>query len=442
MSKSLSRRKLFQKSLKGAAAGGFLLAPQVAAGQAPAQVANAQAGRKFKAMLRFGTGTMVEELKLLPIQEREVVIRTEASAVCYTITGGALATTNARRASIPNHSGMGVVEAIGPGVRRVQVGDRVIIPGTPQCGVCYMCLQGRADWCQFLGTSPAHPVAEMADGTPVFEDAALGGLSEVMVVTEEYCCPVFTQVPGAELCLLGDTVGTGLAAAHNLAPIEPGTDVVVLGAGPVGMGAIQGARMKTAARVIVVEPIKYRRDIAMKVGATMVLDPNVEGAGLVAKIQDMCKGPTDRRFAGGRSWNAADRMVAVPPGPDYTIEAVGGEYFPPKVEQSPDPTGVLPINQAFQFTRGGGHIIMLGFALRGTVSFPAWEFQNRGRTFHSGQQGGLQMLRDLPRYVRLIEKGEIDTKAMVTATYPLERAREAIQAVADRTTLGAVITFS
>jgi S-(hydroxymethyl)glutathione dehydrogenase/alcohol dehydrogenase len=219
MPKSLSRRKLFQNSLKGAAAGGFLLAPQASpqatTGQAPAQITNAQAGRRFKAFLRIGTGTRVEELKLLPIQEREVVVRTEASAVCYTITGGALATNNAARPSIPNHSGMGVVEAIGPGVKRVQVGDRVIVPGTPQCGVCYMCLQGRADWCQFLGTSPAHPMAEMLDGTPVAESAALGGLSELMIVTEEYCCPVFTQVPGAELCLLGDTVGTGLAAGHN-----------------------------------------------------------------------------------------------------------------------------------------------------------------------------------------------------------------------------------
>lgn len=440
---SISRRKVLRTA---AASGGFVLAPQVATGQAPAQLTNTQTGRKFKAFLRFGAGTVVEELTLLPIQPREVVVRTEAAAVCYTIVGGVLRTTNAARPSIPNHSGMGVVEAIGAQVKRVQIGDRVIVPGTPQCGVCYMCLQGRADWCQFLGTSPAHPIAQMRDGTPVNEEAALGGLSEVMVVPEEYCCPVFTQVPGAELCLLGDTLGTGLAAAHNLAPIEPGTDVVILGAGPVGMGAIQAARIKGAAQVIVIEPISYRRDIAMKVGATMVLDPNQyndrNGAALVDKIRELCKGPTDRRFAGGRTWAAADQMFAVPNGPDFTIEAVGGDTFPPKAEAGPDPNGILPIQQAFNFTRAGGHITTLGFSLRGNVTFPAWEFQNRGRTWHSGQQGGLQMLRDMPRYVKLIEKGEIDTKSMVTAQYPLERTREAVQAVADRTTLGAVITFS
>jgi S-(hydroxymethyl)glutathione dehydrogenase/alcohol dehydrogenase len=330
-------------------------------------------------------------------------------------------------------------------VRRVQVGDRVIVPGTPQCGVCYMCLQGRADFCQFLGTSPAHPVAQMSDGTPVFEDASLGGIAELMVVPEEYTCPVFTDLPGEELTLLGDTLGTGLASAHNLIRVEPGWDVVVLGAGPVGMGAVQSARMQNAGQVIVVEPIAYRREIARKVGATLVLDPNNyndgNGQALVEKIYDLTKGPTSRRFAGGRSWSAADNLVAMPRGTDVVIEAVGNEQFPPKVERGPDPTGVLPINQGFRMLRGGGYMVMLGFAAGQTVTFPAAELQNRGRTLISGQQGGLQMLRDLPRYVKLIEKGVIDTKSMITARYPLERAREAVQAVADRTTLGAVITF-
>jgi S-(hydroxymethyl)glutathione dehydrogenase/alcohol dehydrogenase len=76
------------------------------------------------------------------------------------------------------------------------------------------------------------------------------------------------------------------------------------------------------------------------------------------------------------------------------------------------------------------------------VSFNAAQFSNRGRTFYSGQQGGLNMLRDIPRYVKLIEKGVIDMKSMITRTYPIERTREAVQDVADRTVLGAVITFA
>ncbi len=381
----------------------------------------------------------MQELRLLPIQPREVLIRTQATGVCYTIVSQVLSTTNVTRAQIPNHSAMGIVEEVGAMVKRVQPGDRVVIPGTPQCGQCYQCLQGRADWCQFLSTNPPHPMAEMADGTPVFEGGAIGGLSELMVCTEEYCCPVFTNLPSEHLTMLGDTVGTGLAGGMNLAPIEPGSDVVVLGAGPVGIGAIQAARIKGAGQIIAVEPIRYRREIALKVGATLALDPNAE-ANLVERIRELCKGKTDRRFAGGRAWG--DDLFAVPRGPDFTIEATGGDSFPPKTEPSPDPTGVLPLQQAWEFTRAGGHIVTLGFGQKGDVRFPAWQFANRGRTVHSGQQGGMNMLRDIPRYVTLMEKGVIDMKSVVTATYPLDRAMEAVQAVADRTTMAAVVTFA
>ncbi len=435
----ISRRKMLEKGA-AAAVGGAAFAPQVLSGQAPAQLTGRNAGRRFKAFVRHGTGASVEELRLLPIQPREVLVRTQASAVCYTIVGGALANTNVRQASIPNHSGMGVVEEVGPLVKRVQKGDRVVVPGTPQCGVCYQCLHGRADWCQFLDTNPAHPMAEMSDGAQIFEQAALGGLSELMVVPEEYCCPVFTDLPAEQLTLLGDTVGTGLAAGRDLVQIEPGWNVVVQGAGPVGMGAIQSARLANAGQVIVIEPIKARREIAMKVGGTIALDPNAEGNGLVAKIQSLCKGITDRRFAGGRISGSA--RLAVPDGADFTINAVGSDWFPPKVEVGPDPSAILPIQQGFEFTRAGGHIVMLGVAWRGDVSFNAAQFSNRGRSFYSGQQGGLNMLRDIPRYVKMIENGVIDMKSMITATYPIERTREAIQAVGDRTVLGAVITFA
>src|SRR5690349_7677512 len=442
---ALSRRKMLKRAAAAggvaATAGGVAFVPQVVTGQAPAQLTGSQTGRRFRAFVRHGTGASVEELRLLAIQPREVVVRTQASAVCYTIVGGALSTANVQQASIPNHSGMGVVEAIGPLVKRVQVGDRVVIPGTPQCGVCYQCLHGRADWCQFLDTAPAHPMAEMSDGTKISEQASLGGLSEIMVVPEEYCCPVFTDLPAEQLTLLGDTVGTGLAAARDLVQVEPGWNVVVQGAGPVGMGAIQGARLMNAGQVIVIEPIKARREVAMKVGGTIALDPNTEGNGIVAKIRDLCKSPTTNRFAGGR-FTAASGFVAVPDGADFVINAVGSDWFPPKVEVGPDPTAILPLQQTFDMTRAGGHIVMLGVAWRGKVTFNAAGFSNRGRNFYSGQQGGLNMLRDIPRWVKLIENGVIDMKSMVTKTYPIERTREAIQEVSDRTVLGAVITFA
>ena len=183
---------------KGAAAtaGSMAFVPQVVTGQAPAQLTGTNAGRRFKAFVRHGAGASVEELRLHAIQPREVLVRTQASAVCYTIVGGALSTSNVAQASILNHSGMGIVEEAGPLVKRVQKGDRVVVPGTPQCGVCYQCLHGRADWCQFLDTGPAHPLAEMSDGTQIFEQG-LGGLSNLWWCrrnTAVRCSQIFRRI--------------------------------------------------------------------------------------------------------------------------------------------------------------------------------------------------------------------------------------------------------
>jgi S-(hydroxymethyl)glutathione dehydrogenase/alcohol dehydrogenase len=268
----------------------------------------------------------------------------------------------------------------------------------------------------------------------------IGGLSELNVVFEEYTCPVFTSVPPAELSLLGDTAATGVAAAMCLMRVEPGSDVAVLGAGALGMTAIQAARIVGAGQVIAIEPIKHRRDLSLKLGATTVLDPNQEGNNLVERVRELCKGPTDRLFAGGRSWSTG--RGADTRGADFTIEAVGRCGDRPKVEQPPDPTGILPMQQAWQMTHRGGSLIYLGFGQPGNVSYPASQLANNGRTLISGQQGGLNMMRDLPRFVRLIERGQLDLKTLVTSTWPLERTREAFQVLSDRTEMCPVVVFS
>ena len=85
-------------------------------------------------MVRYRNGVSIEELKLLPIQPRDVLIRTQASIACYSLTPFALNTNNYPQPVILNHSGMGVVEEVGAQVKRVQPGDRVIVAGTPECG--------------------------------------------------------------------------------------------------------------------------------------------------------------------------------------------------------------------------------------------------------------------------------------------------------------------
>jgi S-(hydroxymethyl)glutathione dehydrogenase / alcohol dehydrogenase len=457
----VSRRSVLRK---GAAAIGAGAASIVGGSSIDAQSiatgpAGNMAGRRFKAWVTRGFGpnsTTLQELKMLPIGGRQIVVRNHATQCCYSIvsrilgtqappnpnvpgSGGALPTpaqlANASRPAIQGHGGVGIVEAVGPAVRRVQVGDRVIVGVTPECGECYECIRGRADRCMVLA-DPAIPIAEMSDGTQVVQTTNIGGFSELMITLEDWVVPVYTKVPSVELAMLSCVGSTGLGTTMTLSPVESGSDVAVFGCGPVGLSAVQGARIMGAAHIIAIEPIKARRDLALKVGATVALDPNAEGTNLLERIRDLCKGGSANTFSGSRA-NAGNLR-----GPDFVIEAVGGDRQTPRVEQGPDPTGILPLQQAWQVCPGGGHICTTGINQIGNVSFPAGQWSNGSKTQHSSQWGGTHLKRDLPRYVRLIERGAYDAKALITASYPLERTLEAYQAVADRTTVTAMIVFS
>ena len=436
----LSRRRLLQTSAAALGGGAVLKA------QAPGVRTGTQTGRTFRGLVRHSTTIDVQELRLLPIDPRQVVIRSQAVAPCYTIVRGALSTNSIRRAEVPNHCGFGVVEAVGAQVKRVQVGDRVVVAGTSQCGQCYQCLQGRPDYCQFTffsnapGVDPFPPFAEMRDGTKVYAQAGIGGMSEIMVAFEEYCVPVFSDLPAAELTLFGDQLASGFAAGHADMHFQPGCDVAVFGCGPVGLGAIQAGRVTGAGQVIAIDPIKYRREFALKMGATIALDPVAEGDGIVERVRELCRGPNDRRFAGGVTWGRAGNAVMAR-GADFVVEAAGFQSFPPKVEAQPDPTNVKTVQQAWDCTRMGGHVMLMGFTLQ-PVSFPGATLALLGRTIHPGQQGGLHIMRDIPRYVKLAERGVIDTKSVITKRYTLDQSVQAIQDTADRTIITAVIEFS
>jgi S-(hydroxymethyl)glutathione dehydrogenase/alcohol dehydrogenase len=386
---------------------------------------------------------------MLPLDPQRVVVRTEASQCCYSIVDQVLRTTpytpapwhsSPGAAIIFGHGGVGVVEAVGSQVRRVQVGDRVIVPDTPYCGLCYMCLRGRADRCQMIPKNGNQQVAigKLNDGTNVVQWNNEGGFGELMIPYEWYCMPVFSSASSIELSMLGCVGACGLGTTFGIAPVEPASDVAVLGCGPLGLSAVQGARIKGASQIIAVEPIRARRELALKLGATITLDPNAEGKNLVAKVKDLCKGPTDRKFSGGREWIANPDSI----GPDYVIEAVGGDQFTPKAEAGPDPTGLLPLHQAWEMVSAAGHIVTVSVGQKGNFTVPASEWSNGNKNHHPGNMNGVSTLRDMQRFARLIETGQFNAKAMATATYPLDRAKEAFQAVADRTTIAAVVVFS
>lgn len=344
-------------------------------------------------------------------------------------------------AVIQGHGGVGIVEAVGPDVRRVQVGDRVCVSGTPQCGSCYQCLRGRADVCQFLGRIAPNdlvPIADMPDGTPVYENSHIGGLAELMVTFEEWVVPIFTKAAAADLgmvCGCVSVAGLGASTSQTLGLIQPGSIVAVVGCGPLGLSAVQGARIAGASTIIAVEPIRVRRNLALKLGATYALDPNVEGARLVQRVRELSNGPTTRLWAGGR--DSGGRRSGS--GADFVIEGAGAEQVRPKVEAGPDPTGILPMQQAYEMCATGGHVITTSL-VRGTIALPAFLFSIGGISHHGGQAGGANPMRDIPRFVEMLDKGQYDAKSLATMVVPLEKMLEAYEEVAYRTTVTAIMT--
>jgi S-(hydroxymethyl)glutathione dehydrogenase/alcohol dehydrogenase len=459
----ISRRRLLKQGLGAAAAGGALLAQT-----RTASAQSAAAPRRFRAWVSRGEGpgrTTLQDATLRPIGGRQVLVRTEATNLCYTLVpsvlglappplpasqvppaAGGLAPPPSRRrindmAVIQGHGGVGIVEAIGPEVRRVQVGDRVCVSGTPHCGACYRCLRGRSDMCQFLsaiGPDDLVAIADLADGTPVYQNSHIGGLAEVMVAFEEWVVPIFTAKPAAEVgmvCGCTSVAGLGATTAHGLVAIEPASSVAVVGCGPIGLSAVQGARIAGATTIVAIDPISARREVALKVGATHALDPNVEGDGLVEQVRALTTWPTDRLWAGGR--NVGGRRPGS--GADFVIEAAGLDAVTPRVERGPDPTGVRAMQQAYRMTALGGHLVTTG-AIRGDIVLPGNLFSFGGVTHHSGQAGGCSPMRDIPRFVELLDKGLFDAASLATAVVPLERMLEGYEQVAYRTTITGIMT--
>ena len=460
---ALTRRGLLKKGAAAAAAGaaGLLTAPAAAAQSTPGSAVITR--RRFKAWISRGDGparTTLQEITLRPISGRQVVVRTEATNLCYSNvsavlgfqpnagappTPSPLAITPTRRmndmAVIQGHGGIGIVEAVGPEVRRVRVGDRVCVSGTPQCGSCYHCLRGRSDMCQFLsaiGADDLIAIADLGDGTPVYENSHIGGLAELMVSPEEWIVPIFTKADAVELeavCSCTSVAGLGATTSQGLAAIAPGSAVAVVGCGPLGLSAVQGARIAGASMIVAIDPIRARRDVALRVGATHALDPNVERDNLVQQVRGLTTWPTDRLWSGGR--NPAGRRPGS--GADFVVEAAGADQVRPKLEAGPDSTGILPLQQAYQMCALGGHLVTTSL-VRGNITLAGNLFTIGGVTHHAGQAGGASPMRDIPRFVRMLESRQFDAKPLATTVVPIQGMIEAYEQVAYRTTVMGIMT--
>jgi S-(hydroxymethyl)glutathione dehydrogenase/alcohol dehydrogenase len=351
-------------------------------------------------LVEVGKPLVVEEVELLAPEARHVVLRTGASAFCYTDCMNRRGDLVKLLPTILGHAGMGVVEELGADVDGLRVGDRVIVPGTPECGYCYWCVRGRPDQCADLFVGQPH-IANRANGEAVTSSGGGGTYAELMRVPRSWVFPVETDLPDDVLSLLGCGITTGLGAVFNAAAVEPGSSVAVVGCGHVGLWMVQAARVAGARQIIACEPRPERRALAGELGATELVDP--AAADPVEQVQALTE----------------DR------GADYALEASGS------------PEGQV---QAFQMARRAGVVVFTGIQHHTTtLTFSQFELALRGKDVRSCQNGRVRMRRDIPRFVQLLERGLVDATPIITARYPLDEINDAADASEARQDLTGVI---
>src|SRR3954452_25442112 len=179
------------------------------------------------------------------------------------------------------HEAAGVVEAIGPGVTTLAVGDHVVLTPCPPCGHCYWCLRGEFSICtnaMALATS-THPdggTRLSRGGDVVYRGLGVAAFAELVVTQETGAVKIPDDVPLDVACVVGCAVQTGVGAVMHTAKVRPGDTVLVLGLGGVGQSVVQGARLAGATTIIVSDPVATRREAALGFGATHAIDPTTD----------------------------------------------------------------------------------------------------------------------------------------------------------------------
>jgi S-(hydroxymethyl)glutathione dehydrogenase/alcohol dehydrogenase len=253
----------------------------------------------------FGAPLAVQDVELAGPGTGEVLVRLLACGVCHT----ALYTASGADPSgyapcVLGHEGCGTVEAVGDGVTSVAPGDRVVTLFSPQCGECVHCRSPKTNLCMAIreqqnqGHLPDGTARLSRDGEPIRHFMGTSTFAEATVMPEISLAKVSPDAAPEMACLFACGLSTGLGAAMYTAKVEAGSTCVVFGAGLVGLGAVAGARLQGAERIVCVDLSQDRLELARGQGATDVM---IGGGDTVERILEMTGG-----F-----------------GADYTFEATG-----------------------------------------------------------------------------------------------------------------------
>src|SRR6201995_1497168 len=248
----------------------------------------------------------VEEFELDPPKAGEILVEMAAAGLCHSddhiLTGDMSAPNEVMRAlglptmfpTIGGHEGSGTVREVGEGVTEFAVGDHVVMSFVAVCGQCRWCASGMEYICDVgaFTLTPGMPTDgtfrhHTSDGRPLGHLAKVGAFAEHTVVAESSLVKIEPHLALAPSALLSCAIPTGFGSVANRSNMRPGDIVVVIGVGGIGTGAIQGARIGGAARIIAVDPVEFKQKSALGFGATHSVSTTEEAADV---LRDLTRG--------------------------------------------------------------------------------------------------------------------------------------------------------
>jgi S-(hydroxymethyl)glutathione dehydrogenase / alcohol dehydrogenase len=357
------------------------------------------------AVLREIPGKLeIDDVQIASPGPREVLIRTAAAGLCHSDLHFMEGKYPYLTPVVLGHESAGVVESVGDQVTGLAPGDHVITCLSVYCGSCEHCLTGHLSLCDDRAATQRRPDEQprlSANGAPVAQLLDMGSFAEMMLVHEHGCVKVRPDVPLDRAALIGCGVTTGLGAVFNTAKIEPGTTVAVVGCGGIGLNCIQGAAIAGAGRIIAVDRVPSKLELARLFGATDVVDASAGDP--IAQVQELSDG-----------------------GVHYSFEAIG-------LKETAE--------QAFGMLRRGGTATVIGMIPLGqSVEIPGYELLMEKR-LQGSNMGSNRFRVDMPRYIDLYLDGRLKLDELVSRRITLDEVNDGFDAMKTGELARSVIVF-
>lgn len=335
----------------------------------------------------FGAPLVIEEIQIAPPSLGEVEVTLDAVAICHSDISYADGAWGGHLPAVYGHEAAGVITAIGDGVTGFRMGDSVVVTLIRACGTCPNCAGGKPTICETPYDGLDGPL-RAADDEPVLQAMACGAFAEKVVVDQRQIVKIPPTMARDVASLLSCGVITGVGAAVNAADLRPGQDVVVIGAGGVGLNAIQGARIAGARRIVAIDMSEEKLEIAKEFGATH---------GVLGTLKAPWKAVY--KALGGRG---ADAVL-------ITVGAI------PAYEQAP------------RYLASGGKAIMIGMPHTGaTATYEPVILAALGQGMVGSKMGDVVIQRDIPWMIDLYEQGRLKLDELISGRWQLEQINEAI----------------